>query len=178
MSGGSNSVEKFRTAIAQSISNKVRKDAQMTLEYATVVSVQADGTCTVQMLSDEDGVHTDGISFAAIGNVVFEPLPEAKCIIAHIMNNDAEGMILWCDQIKSMKFNGDEMGGILDGPKLLDELAKLKAFQSNVQQVFSQWVVVASDGGAALKTLSTQFTNLQAPDFGNLVNEKIKHGQQ
>jgi hypothetical protein len=113
-----------------------------------------------------------------IGNVQFTPSVEALCIIAHLMNNDAEGIVVWCEKIDAMKINGDDLGGLLNGPKLIQELNKLKSFQQKVQQVFNAWVPVPQDGGAALKTQVTQFTALQLPNFQDLENKKVKHGEQ
>lgn len=172
-----NQAEKLRKAIAGSIKTDMRRNAPVIVEYATVESVE-ENSCTVQMLTDKEGVLTDGILFQAIGNVTFKPSLQATCLVLHIMNNDAEGMIVWCDKIDQMLINGDDLGGLINAPKLLDELDKLKKFQQKVQQVFQQWVVAPSDGGAALKALSSQFTSMSVPNFADMENEKVKHGQQ
>jgi hypothetical protein len=170
-------IERLRKAIAASVARDVNKQASVIVEFATVKSVEGN-TCTVQMLTDEDGVTTEGIKLGMIGNVAFKPTAEALCLVAHIMNNDAEGVVLWAEKIDSMSLNGDDLGGLINTPKLVDELNKLKTFQQKVQQVFNSWVPVPQDGGAALKAQVTQFTSLQTPNFSGLENKKITHGEQ
>lgn len=171
----STAMEKFKEALIKSLANPMRKDAPVQIEWGEVISVESE-SCTVHLITDPEGMNTEGIRLGIAGNIQIKPKKGAICLVGHLHNNDAEGMVLWAAEIDLMTFNGDDHGGILIVPKLVDELNKLKAFQQKVMQVFNQWVVSPSDGGAALKALSQQFSNMQTPSFTDLENEKLKHG--
>lgn len=169
--------DNFKRALAKGMGQHMRNELNAQIEFAVVESVQ-ENTCTVQMLTDNEGVLTEGISTMISGNTNIRPKLKSKCLVAHIMNDDSEGLLIWCDEIEGLHMNGDEHGGLCITPKLVTEVNKLKAWMNAVQQAFNSWVVAPSDGGAALKALSTTFTNMQQPDFSQIENKTVKHGGQ
>lgn len=169
------SADKLISVLAKRLAPRVRKELKAVVEWATVVSIEED-TCTVQMLSDNEGVHTEGIRLQVFGNSVLKPATNAECLVLHIENDDSLGLIIWCSKITEMTINGDENGGIIKWPKLKQDLELMKQAIEGLQQVFTAWVPLANDGGAALKAASETFTTLQLPSFEEIENEIVKHG--
>lgn len=82
----------------------------------------------------------------------------------------------WCLNNGLMTINGDTLGGIVKAQELADQIGKNTALLEAIKLAFETWVVTPNDGGAALKTLSAAFVNLDTADLTNIENVKIKHG--
>lgn len=73
-------------------------------------------------------------------------------------------------------FNDGSNEGLVKLPELQQEIEKINTFLSTMRNVFSTFLPVPSDGGAALKTaMNTAIANLQLADLSDAGNDKIKH---
>lgn len=69
--------------------------------------------------------------------------------------------------------NGGQLGGLVKVNELVNQLTKVNTILQNIKTAFTTWIVAPSDGGAALKALSTSFTALPTADLTNLANNDI-----
>jgi hypothetical protein len=128
-----------------------------------------------------------------IGAIHTKPVEGSKCLIGIINNNIADAFLIEAERIEQielvdksgfkvvlnngkMSFNGESFGGIVNAKELKTQIDKNTEVLKALQNIFTSWVPVASDGGAALKTASTAFVNLQTADLSGIENNKIKHG--
>jgi hypothetical protein len=128
-----------------------------------------------------------------IGCIHTKPVVGSKCLIGIINNNIADAFMIEAEQIEQielvdksgfkvvlnngkMSFNGESFGGIVNAKELKTQLDKNTKILKAIQNVFTAWVLVPGDGGAALKTASAGFVNLQTANLNNIENDKIKHG--
>jgi hypothetical protein len=174
---GSNPYDRLLVGLSSRLAGRMKSQLQAQVEFATVKSVDMqEKTCTVQMLTDKEGVETEGIGLQFAGNCFIKPAIGSMCLIAHIMNDDSEGLIIWCQAIDELWLNGNENGGLIKKEALVMELEKVNVILSAIQQAFVTWQPVPNDGGAALKALSQSFTQLESGNYSSITNEKIKHG--
>ena len=128
-----------------------------------------------------------------IGSVYTKPVIGSKCLIGIINNNIVDAFLIQSEQIElielvdksgfkiilndgKMTINGDAFGGIVNAKELKTQINKNTTLLKKIQLTFQSWVPVPNDGGASLKALVTNFTNMQIADLSNIENTKIKHG--
>lgn len=75
-----------------------------------------------------------------------------------------------------LHLNGESLGGIIKANELKTQLDKTNAVVKAIQDALVNWVVVPSDGGAALKALVAPLSALQLGDYSSIKNDKVKHG--
>jgi hypothetical protein len=159
--------------------------------WAIVKEVDWDAkTMTATGLVDDCDFHDVNLG---IGAVHTKPVVGSKCLIGIINNNIADAFMIEAEQIEQielvdksgfkvvlndgkMSFNGESFGGIVNAKELKTQLDKNTEVLKKIQQAFQSWVPVPSDWGAALKTATTAFVNLQTANLNNIENDKIKHG--
>ena len=139
---------------------------------------------------------TDDLDFydvvLALGSIKRRPKIGGKCLIGIVNNNPAATFLIDCEEIEEyeiidgtgfkinlnnglLTFNGQLNGGIVKAPTLKTEIDKNTLVLQTMQQVFSSWMPVANDGGAALKALVTQFISLALADLSAIENTAVKH---
>lgn len=140
-----------------------------------VVSVNAEErTCMV--LTDND-VEINCKLMAQIGDgMLLIPSVDSTVLILYATYTDA--YVMMCSDVDSISFKGSELGGLVKVVDLTSRLNKIEQDINNLKQAFSNWVVVPSDGGAALKTVAaswygSQLTKTQRSD---IENENVTHG--
>jgi hypothetical protein len=116
-------------------------------------------------------------------SVIEIPEIDTQCVICFrdsnigrpqiLMIHKALKILVICDQIV---FNNGTLGGLV---KVNDLVAKMNAIESDInilKTAFSAWVVVPSDGGAALKTATAAWygQQLQPTVPADLEKQKIK----
>lgn len=122
-----------------------------------------------------------------------KPVVGSRCLIGIIENKD-NSFLMYAAEIEEhlitdktgfkihlnngeLQLNGDSFSGIVKAPELKEQLDKNTLILEKIQEVFSSWVPSPNDGGAALKGLVSEFTNLERADLSNIENKKIKHGE-
>ncbi len=153
---------------------------------AKVISVdKAADTCVVQ---PEDAPEITGVKLKSIiGNtthkLVVYPKPDSYVTVSLLHNLDTEAYVTQVSEVdeilcdcESVIFNGGTKGGLVNWPDAKEQLDKTNEVLQAVVDSLKNWVPVASDGGAALKT----YFNLQLGakvkgNFNGLEDTKIKH---
>lgn len=174
-------IERFKMMIAHGVKNKVAGELVAQIEFATVKSVQSDGTCTVQMLTDNEGDVTPGITTSLYSNMKMKPAANSSCLVAHIMNEDAEGLLVWCDKIEEVSFNGDAFGGLIKLQELQDNLDALKSYCTSLKSAVANGlnavgVSTAANGPAASASFNGEMAS-KVINFSDMENKTVKHGE-
>lgn len=86
---------------------------------------------------------------------------------------ESKNSIIYDKLNKVYKF-GDGTESYLKGDTFKAELDKIIDMLTTLKTVFSSWVVVPGDGGAALKALITSFTSKPDASSSNILSEFIK----
>ncbi len=163
----------------------------------------ANCTCSVERSIDDAGSPlTKVLTNVVIGNNLgFHLLPSggADCLVCEIDGGD-KFKVLWASKYDYVKVSGDSSitllvgnselvidgavcrfnGGSLGGMVKLQEVTdKLNAVENKINDLITAintWVIVPSDGGAALKTALTTWllTSLNVTVPGDLENDKVK----
>ena len=114
---------------------------------------------------------------AGAGNgVVMLPTLGSTVIVQPI--NDVTGYVAYYSNLDSIKFLDGSYGGLIKIDDLVDKLNTIEDDINDLKTLFSTWVVVPSDGGAALKTISTDWSSkkLDNTEKIEIENDKITHG--
>lgn len=77
-----------------------------------------------------------------------------------------------------IELNGEDLGGLIKISDLVTKLNNIESDLNTLKGIFSSWVPVASDGGAALKALLSSYSTSSLTPTVNpdLENTKVKHG--
>ena len=103
---------------------------------------------------------------------------EGSAVIVGSLNGDlSQLVVLQVDHIDSIVINGGELGGLINIEQLTEKLNAIEDDINSLKAAITDWLPVAQDGGAALKTaVSTwagqQLTRSEKSDYED---EKIKH---
>jgi hypothetical protein len=154
-------------------------------DIGKVTEVDSDKrTCTVELRNGNADL-TD-VRFQAEQSldtgVVLIPKIGSDVIVAYL--DDDEAYIAKTSKLSQVEIitegdillNGDDYGGLIKINELKTQIDKNTNLLKQIQNVFKSWVAVPSDGGAALKALSTQFTLLQRANLSDIENKTVKHG--
>ena len=148
----------------------------------TVTAVDADeNTCSVQPANGgalREGVRLCAAIKSITNPVVIVPAVNSTVICGIIENNKRAVFVMLCTEVAEVKLRGDAFGGIVKVGDLVDKLNALEQDLNTLKTVFSAWVIVPMDGGAALKTAAAtwygdQFTPTIVDD---IANDNVKHG--
>jgi hypothetical protein len=146
---------------------------------ATVIEAinETDLTCRVKRLDDTEiaDVRLKAAIDEVTDGMVEYPKNGSTVLVGIIGNDTTTAFIVRCSEVdKVVFFNGERP--LVDWPKLKDELDKTNEVVQAMADALTEWVVVASDGGAALKTLAvTKLAGKIIGDFEGLENDKVLH---
>lgn len=172
------------TAIRQSVKSMVKPD----LVLGEVVSFNAsDYTIEVKL---NQGSKVENVTIKSVLNGVASGiLVEPKIgsfVLCGLVDGRIENLtVLSFDEIKSIKIipsekitlRADDFGGIVKSQVVHDEIKQLKDEINDLKQMFTTWVPVVYDGGAALKAaLATFLTPIPPAMKTDYENENILHG--
>jgi hypothetical protein len=150
-------------------------------------------TCTVNPVDGSAAIENVRLNAYSDGDqgLIISPKKGTYVIVGMISAVDT--MVLMCFEIESIilnmgnttlsitdgeiLMNGGENGGMIVIENLVDKINAIENDINSLKQVFSTWVTVPQDGGAALKAASAswsanQIVNMQTADIENAV---IKH---
>ena len=79
------------------------------------------------------------------------------------------------NDIPSIVFNGGENGGLVILDKLVQKLNLLEKDINKLKTAFTTWVIFPGDGGAALKTIATDWSSASLTETidDDIQNSKI-----
>lgn len=106
-----------------------------------------------------------------------QPKVETKCLIGIIENNTAQAFLINCDEAEKVVFMQGENKGMLKIEPTIDKLNAIENKINDLIQVFTSWIPVSQDGGAALKSALSSFVSqqLQLTQIDDLENKNIVH---
>lgn len=148
----------------------------------TVTAVDADAnTCSVQPANGgalREGVRLCAAIKSITNPVVIVPELDSTVICGIIENNKRAVFVMLCTEVAEVRLRGDGYGGLVKAGDLVDKLNAIEQDLNTLKTVFSTWVVVPADGGAALKAIAAtwygdQLTPTVADDISN---DNVKHG--
>lgn len=168
----------IREAIREILKGDLRDRVRIgTVKAGTV----AAGLCTVIPI---DGVDDNGSEEllgvriqAAVNTKGIKPIPAdgSFVIVAELAPFDY-CIILYSD-LASLQFMDGSYGGLTKTQELQTQLAKMNDQVKAIHQALTTWVVVPSDGGAALKAAAVAgLAGKPDADFTAIENDKITHG--
>ena len=156
-------------------------DSLVPVTVAKVKSVnKAENTCVVEVTGTEE-TYNDVRLMAIEGEVdkptVMYPKVDSMVVIVPLFGSKSEWAVLSITEVDEIYLNGNEFGGLVKADVLKTELDKTNATVTAIRNALLNWVVVPSDGGAALKTLiSATLPTVNVGSFGSIKNDKVKHG--
>lgn len=156
-------------------------DSLVPITVAKVKSVsKADNTCVVEVTGTEE-TYNDVRLMAIEGKVdnptVMYPKVESMVVIAPLFGSKSEWAVLSITEVDEIYLNGSDFGGLVKADVLKKELDKTNATVTAIRNALLNWVVVPSDGGAALKSIvSATLPSVNVGNFESIKNDKVKHG--
>lgn len=151
---------------------------------ATVQSVnEAEFTCD---LVDDDGLEFFDVRLRPVldakESITLVPKVDTWALAVRIEDGEdwmliacgeVEKLLTKCDQVV---YNGGTKGGLVNWPDAKAQIEKTNEVVQAIVQVFSTWVPVPLDGGAALKTaMTTALTGKTLGNFNGLEDTRVKH---
>jgi len=108
----------------------------------------------------------------------FYVLPKVGSYVVVSLTSESTGFISMFSEVDEIQLNGDNFGGLT---KIDDVVAKLNQVENDLntlKSVFSSWITVPNDGGAALKAgAATWYGSSITPTVnGDLENTTVKQG--
>lgn len=152
---------------------------------AEVKSVEGE-TCTVIVggLEVPDVLLTPADE-GADGKLVITPRQGSMVTVADLSGGELRrlAVVHWGEVEKiactcdSVEFNGGDLGGLVKIEKLTEKINTIERDLNKLKEVFSEWITVAQDGGAALKTAAADWASqtLTETQTGDYEDTKIKH---
>jgi len=168
-----------------------------------VMSVEDDGTCTVQLTADADETPTDGILLNVVSEntlgISLSPSVNADCIVCEVDGPGQLKQLLWASKYDKivvsvagnavltmdgsvLQMNDGSLGGMVILQKAVDNLNALKDYIFNVLQpaiaetIAAVGVGSAADGPTAVSGTWTPAIEGQTITFENMENANIKQG--
>lgn len=170
--------------IIQEIVDRRLARQELYSKICLVTSIDEDErTCVCDPIDDPDS-QIFNVKFQAVINsalgIFIKPKLNTHVIVTFINQNagfislvsEIDEILINCD---SVVFNDGDNGGLINIGKLITQVDKNTAVLKEMQSVFSGWVPVPNDGGAALKASTTSFTSLPRADLSDIEDTKIKH---
>lgn len=167
----------------------------------TVTTVSSQGTATIEnvqlMASIDDGIlivpavdSTVIVAYSTFNQPFVALFSGAEKILLVAGENnaavtmDADGLLLEIADTKvriadgEITLNDGAMGGLVKVIQLTQKLNALESAVNQLKQIFSAWVPVPQDGGAALKTAASSWAGqqLQTTQRADIENDKIVQG--
>lgn len=158
-------------------------------DFTCVVTPFDDGASyeEVRLKVNVDGMDDGMVSIPEVGSSV---------LISPLLNSDrayyvsrfskvkkwhlktVSGSNLVFDDQGNVSINGGSLGGVVKVDTLLNKLNAVETDLNNLKTAFASWVVVAADGGAALKAIAAAWyaQSLTPSTKVELENTKVKHG--
>ncbi len=147
-------------------------------EMITSVKVTAVDfpTFTGELITGETLENIRLVSEESDANIYVIPKINSNVIIGFVDTQNA--VLLLAGEVDEVYLRGDAEGGIVKVNDLVTKLNNIESDLNTLKTAFSSWVVVPSDGGAALKAITATWAGQQLTQttVNDLENDKVKHG--
>ncbi|HRY33392.1 MAG TPA: hypothetical protein P5531_10535 [Bacteroidales bacterium] len=183
--------EQIRAAVRKIVEDMI----PVPFAWATVESVdeqQSTAVCKDSLTSLE---YFDVL--LGLGSIIQKPVIGTRVLLGLTSHNGEAAFIIWCEEVKdylislqsgfkvqikkdgTMTINGDGCGGLVIVDKNVERINAIEQDINALKQVFTTWVPVTQDGGAALKAAAGSWFAqvLQLTKVSDIENNKISHGK-
>lgn len=119
-----------------------------------------------------------GVKLNANSKDGFKLIPKNNSVVIVTLINKTTGYVSMVSEVDEIHLNGTNQDGVVKVNSLVNRLNNLESSINALKTIFSSWVVVGGDGGAALKTLASAWyaSQLVPTVKSDLENIKVKHG--
>ena len=177
-------------AIIESINKATgqHKVDKITYVNAVVNSVNAKKrTCSCTAIDGHTEYELPTVKLMAVvdDGVLFEPVIGSTVKV--IFSQNIEPFVCQYSEIENItldaktliKLNDGSFGGLLKIKETVDRLNAVEKDLNSLKTAFSSWIVIPSDGGAALKTVTAKWMadRIKETKISDLENIKVKHGK-
>jgi hypothetical protein len=144
---------------------------------AKVLSVdEAEGTMEVE----HEGLTFFDVRLRAVadGGKGFIIIPKKDTYITvGIIEKNGRYVMLNCSEVEKIIINGGDNDGLVKVKEVTKKLNALEKELNSLKSFISSWIPVASDGGAALKTILASWAgqSITPTQQKDLENKKVKH---
>lgn len=179
--------------LRESIIKTIKENVPVQNVWCTVKSVDWDAK-TMVCISTTDKLEYHDV-LLGLDMLYKKPKVNTKCLISALENKEAQAYMVICDEVDAIEFqttdaalklkieddvwtwNDGNNKGLVKMPAAKEQYNKIENKLNQLIQIFSGWIPVPNDGGAALKTaLGTWVSqNLTLTEESDIENTKIKH---
>lgn len=145
--------------------------------YQGVVRAVEGLTCTVEV----DGLEIPDVRLRATTSkedeeLLITPAIGSGVVVGSLTGDIADLVVLSVDRAESIVINGGRLGGLVIVGDLVGKLNTLEKDINSLKRVFTSWIPVPKDGGAALKASVSSWAGqtLIETKVRDLENPKIK----
>jgi hypothetical protein len=155
---------------------------------ATVDSVNiSKRTCNCTAIDGHTEYDLPGVRLMAVidDGILFEPVIGSTVKVIYSQNiepficqySEIENITL--DAKTLIKLNDGSFGGLIKIGELINKINVIESDLNTLKNVFNLWVVIPSDGGAALKTMAAAWLGKQITKtkISDIENPLVKHGK-
>lgn len=160
-------------ALGRFVENRI-PDKDIVCTVSSVDTTELTCVCS-PVNGNADIVDVRLMTIASNGFLII-PAVSSKVTVSFLDNSS--GYVSQFSTISEIQLNGDTYAGLVKIADLVTKLNNLENKLNSLLNVFTAWVPVANDGGAALKALTVPpvTTNLTVTVQANLENTTVKHG--
>jgi hypothetical protein len=133
---------------------------------------------TVDVTTVEDDIPLTDLKLSSVPSGDFVMFPAEGSVVGVVMRGESDGWVVMYGSIDSIQWGDGANDGLIKINDLVTKLNNLENDINSLKTAMSTWIVVAGDGGAALKAIaSTWFgTSLTPTVKTDLENNTITHG--
>lgn len=144
-------------------------------------------TCDCTAIDGHTEYELPGVRLMAVvdDGILFEPVIGSTVKV--IFSQNIEPFVCQYSEVENItlhantkiQFNDGTFGGLVQINPLIEKINNLENDLNNLKSLFASWSIIPSDGGAALKTITTKWSTEQIKNtvLVDLENTKISHGQ-
>lgn len=162
---------------------RISLNGKFDIDSIVLAKVTAVSGITIDCLPLDDAIgELKGVRLASQSHATnFIVVPAVNSIVGLIGDSDKNTTEYSCvlyGQISEIMLRGDQHGGLVKVSELVSKLNTIEDDLNDLKMIFSTWVTVPSDGGAALKALAATWyaATIVNTTVANLENDKVKHG--
>lgn len=103
-------------------------------------------------------------------------VPKDGSVVAVVWASPVTAVVVMVSEVEELRIMGGQLGGMVKVEELVKKLNAVEKDINSLKQVFTTWVTVPQDGGAALKAASATWAGQRLTETkkSDLENEKVK----
>ncbi|MCQ2202392.1 MAG: hypothetical protein MJZ27_09930 [Bacteroidales bacterium] len=146
------------------------------VEMGVVRSVDMQTMSCVVML-DEEGDEVLASLIVGEKNRGLCQVPKEGSMVAVLMKNEAQGVVVMVEEVEKIVINGGERGGLINIEELRDNLEKMTKRIDGIMNALKNSSTGTQDGGASYKAqIEAKLAMIvEKEDFGNIEDKEVVH---